>query len=262
MKKKLIQNSRIASANNMVIKVAFTKTGDLSPIIFRKYHDHHSDATTYQACGDVLLTAMWNSDSTTITVLGKDHLGVESDGEAVDILFEKHPWLSEYCAPGKRVEGRPIPTTVWDPKQDLSYRKKLKTLRSFLKRFPVEVDREDVMITAADRLNYAPVGLKFYPGTYQPVVYTLVDTETSATFEQTETWYGCSGHGHAVRLETSPRVYLTDGEVNVRQEDGRPGIPDWDRYRYLVRVRTRVMWAKNNVSDAKGTAIDTFHTHR
>jgi len=237
-----------ARSNTGQRQILFSSTGELRPVAFSVESGYAPDRGTVQVsprAGDLIARVDWDRR-------GKEYSlsRATEDGDAYGqplplnaqapvwaMLKSLHPWMDGWLAPTGRGPSY-LPAEVFG--ETLAARAKRERCEAAFRRFglPLAYSQEWAISPKAG-INTRAAPLNFAPGEYQATARSWSGSVVG--IDRRERFFSSAGNGTPA-VELFPVLDEEHGSnyAHERTEyrSGQPGIPGWNRRRYLIRLVT------------------------
>lgn len=235
--------------------VLFSSTGELRPVAFCRESGYMPDRGTVQVAprkGDLIAQVEWDRRGEEYALLEvmEDHEGGESMYLAAnpvsfnqqspiwEMLKTRHPWLDGWLAPTGRGPSY-LPADAFGG-ETLAARAKRERCEAAFRRFGITMAfSHEWAISPKAGINTRPEPLNFDPDAYQATARSW--TGSAVGISRRERFFSSAGNGTpAVELFTTLEEERGSNWAHERTEyrAGQPGIPGWNKRRYLIRLIT------------------------
>lgn len=257
-----------ARSNTGQRQVLFSATGELRPVAFAVESGYAPDRGTVQVvpkAGDLIARVEWNRAGEEYTLARAVEDGdcygqspPSNEQAPVWVLLKTlHPWLDGWLAPTGRGPSF-LPTEAFGG-ETLAARAKRERCEAAIRRFglPVAYSQEWAISPKAG-INTRPAALDFDADVYQASAHSW--SGSMVGISRRERFFSSAGNGQPA-VELFPVMNEEHGSNYAHEETvrvtGQPGIPGWNRRRFLVRV---VAGAYTREHHSYGVRLDVWDT--
>lgn len=257
-----------AMSNTGQRQILFSATGELRPVAFSVDSGYAPDRGTVQVAprqGDIIARVDWNrrGDDYTIARAAADGdsygqpLPINDQAPVWAMLKDRHPWLDGWLAPVGRGPSY-LPDEAWGG-ETLAARAKRERVEAAIRRYGLPISYSmEWAISPKSGINTRPVPLDFEPDAYQATAHSW--SGSMVGINRRERFFSSAGN-NTPATELFPVLEEEHGSNYAHERTeyraGQPGIPGWNRKRFLVRF---VSGAYTREHHSYGVLLDVWDT--
>lgn len=212
----------------------------LRPVLYAVYSGYQPNRGTVQGAldGDLVASVTWGSrtEDYEISRFGAERVSASEEADIWLRLRARYSWLDAWLSPSGR-GATWIPEEVIPESEYLSVRAKRARIAEAIGRFGLPYEVEMFARDAKGDLRLKPHPLDMDLDAYQPSEYHWDGSVVGIS--RYERWFGSAGDGsEAVPLDIDPEYESGSNyaHTDTVREEGSPGIVDWRRFRFVIRV--------------------------